>query len=119
MDSDYGITSLTGLSMISHSTFYLLAVLVGVSSVKGLSVISCSIFLTYGTHGRYNWLGRITYMSGFLKMVLTISKLKGKSVLFSLSTRLSPFHCHPFSVFLPLHGFKAALRSSEINVKCG
>ena len=63
MDSDYGITSLTGLSMISHSTSYLLTVLVGVSSVKGLSEISCSIFLTYGTHGRCNWFGSTTYMS--------------------------------------------------------
>ena len=58
--------------MLSRSTFYLPAVLFGVSGVIGLSVISCPIFffLTYGTHGRYNWFGRITYMSGFLKMVL-------------------------------------------------
>ena len=32
----------------------------------------------------------------------------------ALPTRLSSFHCPPFSIFLLLHGLKAALRSSEI-----
>ena len=37
-----------------------------------------------------------------------------KVLFFSFSTCLSSFHCRPFSIFLLLHGLKAALRSSEI-----